>query len=577
MFDPALFKLPGMRRLAVILALLAVVEGIFIIIQAQFMSVAIVGLWHLQQLGTILQPMLIFAVAWTGRQLLVVIKNRLMYPVVEKTTGDLRRQVMQKLYRLGPSYVAKTGTGNVVTTALEGIDKVQTYLMLVVIKVIDMMVIPWVILIYIAWLRWREALFLLAIFPLIIVFMIILGYAAQAKADKQYVGYQRLSNHFVDTLRGLPTLKQLGLSRQYANNVYQVSEGYRKQTLAVIKIAMLSTFALDFFTTLSIAVVAVFLGFGLIDGTITLLPALVILVLSPDYFLPLRTFASDYHATLNGKNAFAAVQKMLALPVATQRDQLGTQPLNWQADSTLSLQNINFSYDGKQPALSTLKLQAKGYQRIGIIGASGSGKSTLINLLGGFLTPTANQGSLTVNGQAVTHLNQIAWQQSFFYIPQNPYLFHASLAENIAFYQPNAGLSAIGAAAEKAGLTDWIKTLPDGLATKIGEGARGVSGGQAQRIALARAFLDSSRRILLFDEPTAHLDIETEAELKQTILPVFKDHLVFFATHRLHWINQMDYVLVMDHGRIVEQGTPAQLAAADGAYVRLRDEMVGAI
>ncbi|WP_137624912.1 thiol reductant ABC exporter subunit CydD [Lactiplantibacillus pingfangensis] len=577
MFDPALFKLPGMRRLTVILGLLAVVEGICIIIQAQFLSLAIVGLWHLQTLATIVQPMLIFAIAWTGRQLLVVFKNRLMYPIVEKTSGDMRRQVMQKLYRLGPSYVAKTGTGNVVTTALEGIDKVQTYLMLVVIKVIDMMVIPWVILIYIAWLRWREALFLLAIFPLIIVFMIILGYAAQAKADKQYVGYQRMSNHFVDTLRGLPTLKQLGLSKSYATNVYRVSEGYRKQTMAVIKVAMLSTFALDFFTTLSIAVVAVFLGFGLVNGTISLLPALVILVLSPDYFLPLRTFASDYHATLNGKNAFADVQKMLALPVPTHRDQLGTQPLDWQADSDLRLSQVNFSYDGEQPALSQLDLTAKGYQRIGIIGASGSGKSTLINLLGGFLTPEADQGSIKVNGQAVSHLNQTAWQQSFFYIPQNPYLFHATLAENIAFYQPEAGISAIGQAAAKAGLTDWIETLPDGLATQIGEGARGVSGGQAQRIALARAFLDSSRKILLFDEPTAHLDIETEAALKQTILPVFENHLVFFATHRLHWINQMDYVLVLDHGKIVEQGTPAELAAHNGAYVRLRDEMVGAI
>ncbi|MFC6179712.1 thiol reductant ABC exporter subunit CydD [Lactiplantibacillus daowaiensis] len=575
MFDPALFKLPGMRRLTVILALLAVIEGICIIIQAQFMSVAIVGLWHLKALGTVLQPMLIFAIAWTMRQLLVVVKNKLMYPVVEKTTGDLRRQVMQKLYDLGPSYVAKTGTGNVVTTALEGIDKVQTYLMLVVIKVIDMMVIPWVILIYIAWLRWREALFLLAIFPLIILFMIILGYAAQAKADRQYVGYQRMSNHFVDTLRGLPTLKQLGLSKRYAENVYQVSEGYRKQTLAVIKIAMLSTFALDFFTTLSIAVVAVFLGFGLIDGSITLLPALVILVLSPDYFLPLRTFASDYHATLNGKNAFAAVQKMLALPIATDRDQLGDQPLAWQADSTLSLQQVAFSYDDAQPALSQLNIQAHGYQRIGIIGASGSGKSTLINLLGGFLTPTAGHGTIKVNGQTVTHLNQTAWQQSFFYIPQNPYLFHATLAENIAFYQPDAGLSAIGAAADKAGLTAWIKTLPDGLNTAIGEGSRGVSGGQAQRIALARAFLDKSRKILLFDEPTAHLDIETEAALKQTILPVLDDHLVFFATHRLHWINQMDYVLVVDHGQIVEQGTPTELTAHDGAYVQLRNEMGG--
>ena len=577
MFDPALFKLPGMRRLTVLLVLLAVIEGLCIITQAYFLSVAIVGLWHLHSLGTIVQPMLIFALAWVGRQLLVVIKNHLMYPIVEKTSGDLRRQVMQKLYQLGPSYVAKTGTGNVVTTALEGIDKVQTYLMLVVIKVIDMMVIPWVILIYIAFLRWREALFLLAIFPLIIVFMIILGYAAQAKADKQYVGYQRMSNHFVDTLRGLPTLKQLGLSKQYANNVYHVSEGYRKQTMSVIKIAMLSTFALDFFTTLSIAVVAVFLGFGLVDGTISLLPALVILVLSPDYFLPLRQFASDYHATLNGKNAFSAVQAMLALPVPTEREQLGTTPLDWQADSTLSLTNVDFSYDQKEPALKQLSFTAHGYQRIGIIGASGSGKSTLINLLGGFLTPTPGAGTVQVNGQTVTHLSQQAWQQSFFYIPQNPYLFHATLAENIAFYQPHAGLGAIGRAAEKAGLTAWIKTLPDGLETKIGEGARGVSGGQAQRIALARAFLDSKRKVLLFDEPTAHLDIETEAELKKTILPVLDDHLVFFATHRLHWINQMDYVLVMDHGQIVEQGTPAELEAQNGAYVRLRHEMVGAV
>ncbi|MDN6354765.1 MAG: ATP-binding cassette domain-containing protein, partial [Lactiplantibacillus plantarum] len=212
-----------------------------------------------------------------------------------------------------------------------------------------------------------------------------------------------------------------------------------------------------------------------------------------------------------------------------------------------------------------------------IIGASGSSKSTLINLLGGFLTPVADQGKIQVNGQTVSHLSQDAWQQSFFYIPQNPYLFHATLAENIAFYQPDASRQAIERAAENAGLTAWIATLPAGLDTAIGEGSRGVSGGQAQRIALARAFLDDSRRVLLFDEPTAHLDIETEAELKTTILPVLDNHLVFFATHRLHWINQMDYVLVMDHGEIVEQGTPTELAAHDGAYVRLRDEMVGAI
>ncbi|MDN6543431.1 MAG: ATP-binding cassette domain-containing protein, partial [Lentilactobacillus parabuchneri] len=211
----------------------------------------------------------------------------------------------------------------------------------------------------------------------------------------------------------------------------------------------------------------------------------------------------------------------------------------------------------------------------GIIGASGSGKSTLINLIGGFLSPD-KKDQIILNGKSLPHLNQAAWQKNFLYIPQNPYLFHATLADNISFYVADATTEAIENAAEKAGLSDWIKTLPDGLNTMIGEGARTVSGGQAQRIALARAFLDPSRKVLLFDEPTAHLDIETEASLKKDILPVFEDHLVFFATHRLHWIGEMDYVLVMDHGRVVEQGTPDELAKRNGDYVKLRSEMEAA-
>ncbi len=191
-----------------------------------------------------------------------------------------------------------------------------------------------------------------------------------------------------------------------------------------------------------------------------------------------------------------------------------------------------------------------------------------------FLTPDET-GHISLNGQQLPHLSQEVWQRNSLYIPQSPYLFHATLRENVSFYQPNADEAAVKAACDKAGLTDWIAELPQGLATMIGEGSRGVSGGQAQRIALARAFLDDSRKILLFDEPTAHLDIETEAALKQDMLPLMADRLVFFATHRLHWINQMDYVLVMDHGQLVEQGTPAELASHDGPYTRLRAEMGG--
>lgn len=574
MIDQRVFKFPGVKPAAAIEAVLTLIQAIMIIIQAQYLSVAIVQLWKQQPIGTIVTPLAIFAVAFLARHLLTVLKDWLLYPFVEKTTKTLRKQFMAKLFDLGPSVVAEKGTGNVVTMGLEGIDKIQTYLMMIIGKVLDLSITPWLVLIYIAFIQWKEALFLLAIYPLIILFMIILGLAAQAKADRQYAGYQRLSNHFVDTLRGLPTLKQLGLNETYADNVYQVSEDYRKKTMATLTIAMTSTFALDFFTTLSIAIIAVFLGFGLMDNTIQLLPALVILTLAPDYFAPIRNFANDYHATLNGKNALTAVLDVLQRETPTDRQLLPTREPVWQADDSLALAHVNVSYGDAAPTLRDITFNVHGFQKVGIIGASGSGKSTLINTLGGFLSPA--DGQINVRGTQVPHLDQQAWQRSFVYIPQAPYLFHASLRDNLAFYAPDASDSAVTAAAAKAGLTDWIATLPDGLATQIGEGARGVSGGQAQRIALARAFLDDSRRILLFDEPTAHLDIETEVELKQTMMPVFKDHLVFFATHRLHWMNEMDYILVMDHGQIVEQGTPADLQQQNGAYVRLRSEMEGA-
>ncbi|EEI19759.1 thiol reductant ABC exporter, CydD subunit [Lentilactobacillus buchneri ATCC 11577] len=571
LIDKRLLALPGMRRYLVILGILVFVQAVAIIVQARYLSVAIVNLWNLQSLKSILIPTVVFAVAFLCRHLLTVAQNRVFFPYVEKTSGEMREQLMSKIFHLGPAEIEKRGTGNIVTMALEGIDKVQTYLMLVIIKILDMSITPWLILLYILFLRWEQAIFLFIIFPVIILFMVILGLAAQSKADRQYEGYQRLSNHFVDTLRGLPTLKQLGLSKRYADNVFDVSESYRKETMSTLRIALTSTFALDFFTTLSIAVVAVFLGFDLLDGKVMLLPALTILVLAPEYFLPIRNFANDYHATLNGKNALSAVLEVLNEPEMNQTDEL--TDFKWQKDATLKFTKMAFTYpNADKPALKDVSVTIQGMKKIGIIGASGSGKSTLINIIGGFLAPD-KKGQIEINGQSLPHLNQKAWQRNFLYIPQNPYLFHATLAQNIAFYVDHVTSDSINHAARRAGLNEWIKTLPDGLDTMIGEGARTVSGGQAQRIALARAFLDTNRKVLLFDEPTAHLDIETEAALKKDILPIFDDHLVFFATHRLHWISEMDYVLVIDHGQIVEQGTPEELNAKNGKYVKLRSEM----
>lgn len=573
MIDKRLLRLSGTKKVMLMLAGLTVLQAFMILFQGKYLARTIVNSWHLKALAWLYWPMFFFFLALLGRHLIEWVKNHILDHYASHASAELRDKLLTKLFHLGPSLVAKQGTGNMVTMALEGIDQVENYLTLILNKMLNMMVIPIILLVYIFTLDVRSGITLMVVVPIVIMFMIILGFAARDKADQQYAGYQQLANHFVDALRGLATLKLLGISDTYAENVYQVSESYRKQTMNVLRIAVLSTFALDFFTTLSIAVVAVFLGLALLNGQMTLFPALATLILAPEFFLPLRDFSNDYHATLNGKNAMKAVLAILEMPQPQQRHLLTAAP-TWNTDSELSFSAVNVSYPGSNEAdLNQVSFSIHGYRKIGIIGESGSGKSTLINTLGGFLQP--NQGEIQVNGQKVPHLSQTQWQQNFAYLPQKPYLFHGSIATNIAFYQPQASMAAIKQAAAQAGLSQWVATLPQGFETIIGEGSRAVSGGQGQRIALARAFLDRQRRILLFDEPTAHLDIETEAALKEAMVPLFDQHLVFFATHRLHWMQQMDYVLVIERGRLVEQGTPAQLRAKNGDYVRLMNQTRG--
>jgi ATP-binding cassette subfamily C protein CydD len=242
----------------------------------------------------------------------------------------------------------------------------------------------------------------------------------------------------------------------------------------------------------------------------------------------------------------------------------------WSTESQLQ---VKMRYDYEEKLGAEADFTVKGYQKIGIIGMSGSGKSTLINVLSGFLRP--NESQIRFNDHELPAFDQPQWQEQLIYIPQNPYIFQRSVRENIAFYHPEATDDEILKAVEVTGLTDLVNELSEGLDTKLGEGARTLSGGQAQRIALARAFLDQERKILLFDEPTAHLDIETEVELKERMLPLMDDHLVFFATHRLHWLAEMDYLLVMDHGQLVEQGTLEELKQKNGAFMRLSQALRG--
>ncbi|USS90557.1 thiol reductant ABC exporter subunit CydD [Fructilactobacillus carniphilus] len=577
MFDQQLLSIPGIKKLIGKLSGLAVLQALTIVLEAVFLARSLVVVWQREKIAALVVPVLSFFVFFALRYLITRIESQITDNFADHAVDQLKAQLLQQEFRLGPWMVADVGSGHVVTLALEGLDQVQNYLDLIVLKTINMAIIPWIIVAYIFFVDWLSAVILLLMFPVIILFMVILGLSAKSKSDQQYAEFKQMANVFVDSIRGLKTLKLFGLSKKYGDNIYRVSENYRKSTMSVLKVALLSTFALDFFTTISIAIVAVLLGQALIVGSIALLPALIILILCPDYFFPVRDYGDDYHATLDGKNALTEINRILAIPAPHSEVPL-VDFQNWTSESQLDVRALNFTYpQADQPALSDLNFTLHGDLNVGIIGKSGAGKSTLLNVLGGWLQPDASEKDqpLVVDGQAVDSLAQTAWQKHISYIPQHPYIFAGTIAQNVAFYKPNADQVAIHQAVHQAGLDTFIAELPQGLETVIGEGGRGISGGQAQRIALARALLDTDRTILLFDEPTAHLDLETEYELKQTMTKVFHNHLVLFSTHRLHWVSAMDYVLVMDQGRIVEQGTPAELKQQNGVYQELVNEIRG--
>lgn len=567
MIDKQLFKIDGAGSILKKLAGLEILQAFFIVGQALALASVLSKLWAGGSLDWLL--LLTFAACFIARQLINTLRDSMLEKYSGQVAEELRQKLLNKVFRDGQALVQKQGTGSLITMSLDGVDEVRQYIKLIYSKVLTMMIVPVLIFVGMLFLSWTSAVILLVMYPLIVLFMIILGHAAQDRAIKQFGNFQVLSNNFIDSLRGIDTLKYLGLSKRYSKSIFNLSEGFRKKTMAVLKVAMLSTFALDFFTTLSIAIIAVFLGFDLMNGKIALFPALGILILAPDYFLPIRDFAGDFHATLNGKNAFKRINELINLPEEKTND----LPLKtWSAQDQLKIKNLKFTYQ-KGTEIGPVSLQVQGFKKIGIIGMSGSGKTSLINLLSGFLTP--DQVQIELQGQKTTTMNIPAWQRQMTYIPQEPYVFTKSLRENIAFYNPQASDDEIKQAIHIMGLDALLNDLPNGLDTVIGRGKRVLSGGQSQRIALARAFLDPKRKIMIFDEPTAHLDIETEIDLKKRMMPLMQNKLVFFATHRLHWLKEMDYILVMDHGQLVEQGSYEQLQQNQGYFCKLMAGMRG--
>lgn len=556
------------RVLYVVLTLISILEAISIIAQTVFLARAITFLFQGETVQSVLNETVYFGITFAVRHMLVRISQILVERFAEKTGSLLRKQLIEAYFTLGPRYVQTAGTGHLVTLSIEGIEKFKTYIELTIPKMIRSSIVPGLIVLYVFTLDIESGIILVVTIPIVIIFMILLGLAAQKMADSQYESYRVLSNHFVDTLKGLETLKYLGKSKQHEGKIEKVSKRYRKATMRTLRVAFLSSFALDFFTSLSIAFVAVGLGIRLIDGTIVLLPALTILILAPEYFLPIKQVGANYHATLDGQLAMEQIEEILQ-----QQKEIGTKESNvgliWNASSNLKLQDVKVKNNESEKAiLEGIDFTWKGTGAIGVIGESGAGKSTLIDVLAGFLTPSG--GKLIINGVKIDGSTREDWQKNIAYIPQQPYIFPLSLKDNICFYETNTTDAEVERVINEVGLRSLVTSLPNGMYERIGEGGRMLSGGQEQRVAMARALL-SKKPIILLDEPTAHLDIETEFEIKQAMLRLFEGKLVFLATHRLHWMKQMDHILILNKGEMIESGTYEELLKNEALHFHRKE------
>lgn len=632
MMDRSIFRLKGVRPVMLLLAICSLLQAAAVIGQSLWLAEAVTLLFSGRPGGEAVRPLVWFAASFVLRHTFAWLERIIAGTLAEHTSERVRQRLLERLFALGPGYASRHGSGRLVTLALDGVTRFRTYLELTLPRMLDMAFITLPLLLIVYTMDATSGVILTVTMPVLIAFFILLGLTARKLADRQWKSYQVLSHHFTDSLRGLETLRFLGLSRGYAAAVEKVSDQYRSATVRTLRVAFLSSFALDFFSTLSVAFVAVSLGLRLIHGGIGLETALAVLLIAPEYYTPVRMLGSDYHASLDGKEAWGTIRRVLdGEPSGGQNGQdpdlawmekdteggadagfTGTEPdpaanmgtkMSGRGDggeegtgstaaasfndgaasglrrsetnsgAVIELINVEVQGDEGEPRLSGLTAAiGKEVRKVGIVGMSGAGKTTLLNLLGGFLEPSS--GTVLVDGRPLAGEVKREWQRQLTYIPQHPYLFSGTLADNVRFYEPDSTDEQVMQALEAVGLGSLVRQLPRGIHERIGEGGRTLSGGQAHRVALARA-LAGGRSVLLLDEPTAHLDIETELELKETMLSVFGSRYVFLATHRLHWMKEMDWIWVLKDGRLAESGTHEQLKARSGFYRELLEATWG--
>jgi ATP-binding cassette subfamily C protein CydCD len=600
LFDKNLWREAQANRFALLLtATLGVLGGGATIGQAYFLS-RIVNAVFLrgQSLAEVMPLVWGLLTAVTIRTLLAAGQDTASHRIAVIIKADLRRRLLAHIHAFGPIGAHDERTGELTAVLTNGIDALEAYFSQYLPQLLIATLVPFAVLVIVFPTDWLTAVIFLITAPLIPLFMVLIGRFAETLTQQQWGLLSQMSAHFLDVLQGLTTLKILGRSAAQAKNIARITRQYQDVTMGALRIAFISALALELLSTLSVAIVAVAIGLRLLNGGMTFGAAFFVLILAPEFYLPLRMLGQRFHAGMDGTAAAQRIFEILDRPAPEMEEDTAVTSLQ---SAAIQLENVSYAYSDDRPALHDINLTIEPGQHVALVGVSGAGKSAIANLLLGFITP--DNGRLLIsaeNGTRVSRMDTVKpseatksastgvhlppnknfqpataanWRGQIAWVPQTPYLFHDTIAANMRLGRPSANQTDIIAAAQAARIHDFIASLPDGYETVIGERGARLSGGQAQRLALARAFLQDAP-FLILDEPTAHLDPATEADLQAATKTLLNGRTALIIAHRLNTIAHVDNIVVLDNGRIVQTGTHNDLIQQDGVYKKLAEEPV---
>ena len=481
----------------------------------------------------------------------------------------IRELVLTRLGRLGPAYIQRRPAGSWASLLLEQIENMQDFFSRYLPQMAIAVFIPVVILVAVFPVNWAAGLILLGTAPLIPLFMILVGVGAADANRRNFQALARLSGHFLDRLKGLRTLQLFMRTQAEGDAIRAASEDFRERTMEVLRLAFLSTAVLEFFAALSVALVAVYFGFSYIDhlnfghygSKVTLFTGLFVLFLAPEFYAPLRELGAHYHAKAQAIGAAEQLLEFLEAEVTEPAS--GHAPFHADAPIRVEAKGLEvLSAEGKV-LVGPIDFTLASGSRTALIGISGAGKSSLVNALLGF---APYRGELKVNDQELASLDMSQWRRQLGWLSQNPQLFHASLRDNLLLANPSASDSELEEALKRA--QAWEFAMEKGLDYAVGDQAGGLSVGQAQRLALARTLLKSTQ-LMVLDEPTASLDRHSERAIMTTLEQATAGQTLLMITHRIDQLTKMDQILVLERGKLVEQGSFQQLSTAQGPFARL--------